>query len=189
MVICPVCENQQASGFECDVCGRDLSAQSGLAALPPPPAVAIERLPELEGTPDRVGEVRVERIPELEQNLHAAVQVAPDLTPGLEASALPPVGDIPVLPMDELDDNDRAPDDGVRTAAPEGQVVCRYCKNVQPAGSQCERCGMKLPKALELMAPEIPVEEWVRCRACGAPGPAGERCSECGKVIEVPEGA
>jgi len=46
---------------------------------------------------------------------------------------------------------------------------------------------MKLPAALQGLAPEIPPDEWVRCKACGAPGPAGERCKECGRVVDAPE--
>jgi hypothetical protein len=186
MVVCPVCEHQQDIGLECEVCGRDLGALSGLSGLAPPP-VATQRLAELEITiPDRVGEVGVERVADLQMNAFAKVEVALEMTPDLEASRQAPVGEVPVERIAELAE-DRAADDGVRTAAPSGQVVCRYCKNVQQAGTQCERCGMKLPIALKLLAKEIPVSEWVRCRSCGAPGPVGERCRECGKVVEEPE--
>jgi hypothetical protein len=186
MVVCPVCEHQQQSGFECEVCGKDLSALSGLSGLAPPP-VAVQRLSELEVTiPDPVGDVGVERVAELQANAFAKVDVAAELTPDLELSRQAPVGDVSVERLAEIDDT-RAADDGVRTAAPTGQVVCRYCKNVQQAGTQCERCGMKLPTALQALAPEVPASEWVRCRACGAPGPIGERCRECGRVVEAPE--
>jgi hypothetical protein len=187
MVVCPVCEHQQQVGLECEVCGKDLSALSGLSGLQPPPVV-VQRLAELEATiPDRVGDVAIESVAELQANAFARVDVAAELTPGLELSRQPPVGDVPVERMVDIAE-DRAVDDGVRTAAPTGQVVCRYCKNVQQAGSQCERCGMKLPTALQSLAPEVPASEWVRCRACGAPGPIGERCRECGRVVEPPEG-
>lgn len=186
MTVCPVCEHAQQFGLECEVCGKDLSALSGLGALPPPP-IAIERVLELEVTvPDRVGDVALENFSELEQNAFARVEATPDRTPDLETSRLAPVGDVAVERVTDLAE-DRAADDGVRTAAPQGQVTCRYCKNVQASGSLCERCGMKLPTALKGLAPEVPVSEWVRCRACGAPGPVKERCRECGRVIEAPE--
>ena len=181
MTVCPVCEHQQQVGLECEVCGKDLSAQAGLTGLPPPPPVAVEKVPDLQVTvPDRVGDVAVERFSELEQNAFGKVQIAPELTPDLETSSLPPVGEVQVDRVADLSE-DRAADDGVRTAAPSGQVVCRYCKNVQQSGTLCERCGMKLPTALKFDVPTG--ENWVRCRACGAPGPVGERCKECGRVV------
>lgn len=187
MTVCPVCEHQQQAGLECEVCGKDLSAQAGLGGLPPPPPVPIERVAGLEVTvPDRVGDVGVERFAELELNRFAKVDVAPDRTPDVEPSAQAPVGDVRVEPLTDFA-ADRAPDDGVRTAAPSGQVTCRYCKNVQQAGTVCERCGMKLTSALQTLAPEVPQGEWVRCKACGAPGPAGQRCKECGRVVEAPK--
>ncbi len=185
MTICPVCEHPQELGLECDVCGKDLSGVAGLGGLAPPP-VAIEKVAELEATiPDRVGDVAVDRFGELEANTFAKVQVAADVTPDLETSSMPPVGEVAVERVAELAD-DRAPDDGVRTAAPSGQVTCRYCKNVQPTGTVCERCGMKLPRALVIES-AAKAAEWVRCRACGAPGPVGERCKECGRPVEPPE--
>src|SRR5438046_1741331 len=109
MVVCPVCEHPQQLGLECEVCGKDLSALSGLAGLAPPP-VTIERVAELEATiPDRVGEVRVERFAELEVNTFAKVEVAPDATPGVEPSRMAPVGEVPVERVSELAE-DRAPD-------------------------------------------------------------------------------
>lgn len=186
MTVCPVCEHQQQVGLECEVCGKDLSAQAGLGNVPPPP-VQVQRVEGLETTlPERqVGDVAVERFSELEQNRFGKVDVAPELTPDLETSRAAPVGEVPVERVADLA-QDRAPDDGVRTAAPTGQVVCRYCRNVQATGTICERCGMKLPKALQTQA-AAPQAEWVRCRACGAPGPVGERCKECGRVVAAPE--
>jgi len=185
MTLCPVCEHQQQAGLECEVCGKDLSALAGLGGLAPPP-VEIERVAGLEATvPERVGDVAVERFAELEVNTFAKVQVAPEVTPGVEPSRMAPVGDVPVERVTELAE-DRAPDDGVRTAAPSGQVTCRYCKNVQATGTVCDRCGMKLPRALAIESAAAQ-PDWVRCRACGAPGPVGERCKECGRPVEPPE--
>ena len=185
MTVCPVCEHQQQVGFECEVCGKDLSALAGLTGMPPPP-VRVERVAELEVTvPDRVGDVAVDRFSELEQNAFGKVEIAPELTPDLELNRAAPVGEVAVERVPDMAD-DRARDDGVRTAAPAGQVVCRYCKNVQQSVTLCERCGMKLPTALQTDG-AAKTAEWVRCKACGAPGPVGERCKESGRVVAAPE--
>jgi hypothetical protein len=187
MVVCPLCENQQQFGLECDVCGRDLSSLAGTPAAAPPPPVVVERIAELEITiPAAVGDIPVDRVADLDANRFAPVEVAPDATPDVEPSSQPPVGEVYVEQMPDLAE-DRAPDDGVRTAAPSGQVVCRYCKNVQQSGTLCARCGMKLAAPLQTLAPEVPQDQWVRCDACGAPGPIGERCRECGRVVTAPE--
>jgi hypothetical protein len=184
MTVCPVCEHQQEVGFECDVCGKDLSGP--LAGLGPPP-VAVEQVAGLEQTVgERVGDVGVERFADLELNV---LPKAPDgpvaAMPDVEASRLAPVGEVPIERMTDIAD-ERAADDGVRTAAPSGQVVCRYCKNVQPTGTVCDRCGMKLATAL-VTEVSRPVVELMRCRACGAPGPVGERCKECGRLVTATE--
>jgi hypothetical protein len=184
MTVCPVCEHQQQVGFECDVCGKDLSGP--LAGLGPPP-VAVERVLGLEQTvPERVGEVGVERFAELEQNrLPKGPDAPPDVTPDLETSRMAPVGNVAVERVADLA-IERAADDGVRTAAPTGQVVCRYCKNVQQTGTVCDRCGMKLPVAL-VTDVSRPAVDLVRCIACGAPGIVGERCKECGRPVTPSE--
>ena len=51
MIVCPVCETQVEFGFECDVCGKDLSAVLG--ALPPAP-VTIQKMAELEQSLDEM---------------------------------------------------------------------------------------------------------------------------------------
>jgi hypothetical protein len=184
MTVCPVCEHQQELGFECEVCGKDLSGP--LAGLGPPP-VAIQRVEGLEQTVgERVGDVGVQHINELELN---AMPKAPDAPTGgttdLELSQFAPTGAIPIEKVADLT-VDRAPDDGVRTAAPSGQVTCRYCKNISPAGTVCAHCGMRLPRALqtEVSKPKV---ELFRCIACGAPGPAGAPCKECGRMVTAPE--
>jgi hypothetical protein len=61
MIICPVCEHQQAQGTECDNCGKALQA-------PRPVAVAAVPMMELEQTHHAGGRVAVEVpiIPELD---------------------------------------------------------------------------------------------------------------------------
>lgn len=182
MIVCPVCEHQQSFGVECEVCGKDLGA---LGDLGPPPVAAVP-VEGLEVTvPEKIGEVAVERFGELEVNQFSTVAVATERLAELEVNRAE-VGDVPVERV-ELSD-DRAADDGVRTAAPGDQLTCRYCRNVQAlsAGYVCATCGMALPRsrASELVAEAI-APEWVRCRSCGAPAKAGERCGDCGREVSA----
>lgn len=175
--------------MECEVCGKELGGLAGLGA----PPVQTARMEGLEVTvPEKLGEVPVEKMGELEVTRFAAVNVAPDVTPDLDYTARPPVGDIPIDRVADLSE-DRVPDDGQRTAFATGPVTCRYCRNVQATGTLCERCGMKLP--IVNVAPLDAIvgkalsdyESKVRCRSCGAPAKAGERCGDCGREVPYPD--
>lgn len=187
-MICPVCEHQQDFGIECDVCGKALGGLDGLG----PPPVMTQQIEGLEITRTApVGEVPVQRIGELEVTHHAKVEVAPDRTPDVEHTAATAVGDVPVERMADLS-VDRVPDDGQRTVLQPGAVTCRYCRNVQAAGSLCERCGMKLPAFI--IVPDVITGTMIaaddvktRCRACGAPATAGQRCGDCGHEVPYPD--
>jgi hypothetical protein len=191
MISCPVCEHQQDLGFECDVCGKDLSAALGTLGAPP---VRIDKMVELEVTiPERVGEVAVEHAPDVEVTSFAKVEagvLAP--VPDFERTVAARVGEVAVLPLDELSE-DRVADDGVRTPVSSGPLTCRYCKTVQALGSGliCERCGMKLPRVAVVAQAGAPAKKketvWARCRSCGANAHAGERCGECGHDVPIPE--
>lgn len=189
MIVCPVCEHQQAFGVECEICGKDLG---DLGELGPPPA-AVQAVEGLEVTiPDRVGEVPVERVGELEANAHVggAMPVPVEVVPELDLGRAGEVGAVPVERMPDMQ-QDRAPDDGVRTALPTGAVTCRYCRNVQATGLICNNCGMRLPKApTPQAAAATPTQSFsrgdVRCKACGAPAIPGQRCSECGALAPPP---
>lgn len=188
MIVCPVCETQVEFGFECEVCGKDLSGFLG--AMPPPP-VTIQKLADLEQTiPDRVGEIAIERAPDVEVTAFAkTAEVAQAPMADFEKTTQDAVGDIAVLPIDGIAE-DRVPDDGVRTAIPTGPLTCRYCKNVQATGSLCERCGMKLPfvaVAAVVGPPKRKIEVWARCKACASPALGGEPCRECGRFVPMPE--
>lgn len=192
MIVCPVCEHQQAAGFECDVCGKDLGASLGDGDLIAPLADDIPRLPDLEQTgAEQAKNVPVEPMPGLEANIGAAgtPQVPVQRMAELETFAAP-VGEVPVAPMPDLS-LDRAEFVGQKAAAPGAQVQCRYCGNVQAKGAICERCGMRLPRgaAAGAKGPRAPTA-LVRCKACGTPGVEGERCKgqDCGRVVE-PRGA
>lgn len=187
-MICPVCEHQQAFGLECEVCGKVLGGLDGLG----PPPVREERVEGLEATlSDAVGDVAIERMGDLELSRYADVQVAVQAIPDVEPNRAADVGDVQVERIGDLT-VDRVPDDGQRTALPEGPLTCRYCRNVQAAGAMCERCGMKLPQVI--IVPQIiggallsAEDVKVRCRSCGAPATAGKKCSDCGHEVPYPD--
>lgn len=190
MVVCPVCEHQQAFGVECDVCGKDLGDLGGLG----PPPVAEAKVEGLEVTiPERVGDVPIERVGELDAHIvdSAGITVAPEVVADLDV-ARASVGEVAVERVADLS-VDRAPDDGQRTAAPTGAVRCRVCQNVQAEGLLCNVCGYRLPRTQVpiVQAGVAPPRQTfsrgdVRCRACGAPAVPGERCSECGALAPLP---
>jgi ribosomal protein L32 len=183
MIICPVCEHQQAQGVECDMCGKRFTAVGT-------PAVAVARLPELEQTQLAGGRapVATASIPDLEltrqrSSPDVAVQPVPELETTRRASA----GNVMVAPLQELDTG-RAPMVGAKTAMPT-TIVCRYCRNVQANGAICERCGMRLPRPrMENPAARAPgqlpeVGAWVTCPKCHAHMRAGRACTDCGTPI------
>ncbi|HEY0882197.1 MAG TPA: hypothetical protein VGD87_11730 [Archangium sp.] len=187
-MICPVCEHQQEFGVECEVCGKELG---GLGDLGPPPVMVqqVEGLEQTVAAP--LGDVAIERVGDLEGTRFDAVDVAPDQTPDVEHTSVASVGDIAVERMGDMQ-VDRVPDDGQRTAIPDGPVTCRYCRNVQASGAMCDRCGMRLPT---VAAPVVAVGTIIggsvdlktRCRACGAPAIGGQKCGDCGREVPFPE--
>lgn len=187
MVICPVCEHTQASGEECEQCGKVLAAVAPAGRA----AVAVQRLADLEVNAQPAGPAAaVSRLGELEDTLHAT---APDLPvlriAEVEPNAAPSTGPVVVQPLAELDTG-RAPADKARTAVDPFQVTCRYCRNVQAVGAICDRCGMRLPRTGDAVAAPVRssgVTVWTRCRQCGAPAKGGERCGDCGRDVAMPE--
>lgn len=175
MIVCPVCEHQQAAGSECEVCGRHLVEGRGtdapvapiegleLTTLDPAGAAALPSVPVegLEVTAfERAEEpLLAEILPGLEQTRTAPVEVAPDVTPDIERV------------MEGL------PDDGPSLMPI--VVVCRYCRTEAGPGDRvCARCGMRLPvfataaPAAVAAAPRLcscgtPVTRAI-CPACGA---------------------
>lgn len=188
MVICPLCEHPQEFGLECEQCGRDLSGLAGLDGLAPPPPnlVSVEGLEVT--VPQRVGEVAVEQMPELEGTRFGTVQVAVEVSPELETGRAADVGAVAVEPLPDFS-LDRAPDDGTRAAAPSGAQRCRYCGHTQAAvTAACEKCGMRLPRVGEAPVAAAKVAQVkTRCRACGAPATAGSHCGDCGREVPFPD--
>lgn len=190
MIICPVCEHQQAQGDECDNCGKKLQVPKAAAA------VAVPTLPELEQTQHLGGRVAVDA-PVLAELDHTRQQAGPDLPPqvvqDMETTRAAPVDKITVEAVPELDTG-RAPDDGVRTAAPTGAVMCRYCRNVQAEGMVCDRCGMRLPRARPAAATGAKVTgisaedlNWIPCQKCRTPTRPNKICQICGSRVKGAE--
>jgi len=185
-IVCPVCEHQQAAGFECEVCGKELVPP---AARPQAP-MAVQRVEGLETRPERVGEVPVAPMPELAVSRYRNVEVQVEAVPDVEQTRQAAVGNVAVERLGELTE-DRAAPVGAPTPVSAGPVTCRYCRNVQASGVICDRCGMRLPvfaaPVVAGVAVSGGVREQVRCRACGAPAYTGERCTDCGHEIPWPE--
>lgn len=187
MIICPVCEHQQAQGIECEVCGKKLVAAA-------PVAVAVATLPELEQTQLAGGRapVPVSSIPDLELTRRDAVpNVAVQAVPELDTGRSAKVGNVAAAPMQDMDTG-RADAIGAKTAAPVGPIVCRYCRNVQETGAVCDRCGMRLPK-VKLASPEanaapkVAAGERTKCPKCSSPAHAGRACVTCGTLVPAAE--
>jgi methionyl-tRNA synthetase len=187
MIVCPVCEHQQAAGEECEQCGKKLVVGRALAAVP------VQALPELEQTV-HTGPLNVvaQPMPELEATkLASPAQVPAERMQELEVNQVVRPGlAVQIDKMTELDTG-READDGQKTAAPSGAVGCRYCGNVQAEGLMCDRCGMRLPRTPAAAVAGSPVAKkfketvWVRCKKCAAKAKAGERCGDCGQEVPL----
>ncbi len=154
MPVCALCENVQATGEACDVCGQAFPADVAV----PVPVAPIEGL---EATSVEPVDVAAERIAELEVTRADPVDVVVAAMEGLEPTAAEGI-----------------PQDG---DTPEPAAVCRYCRTPAHRGEAfCARCGMRLPATPGGADAALPV---VLCRDCGTPV-RGERCPSCGLVPE-----
>jgi hypothetical protein len=192
MILCPVCEHQQAAGSECEVCGRHLVEGRGtdapvaplegleLTTLDPAGAAALPSAPVapfapfapmalmegLEVTAFAPAEepLLAELIPDLEQTRAEAVEVSVDPTPDVER----------VL--------DGLPDDGPSLLPL--VVTCRYCRTEAGPGERvCGRCGMRLP-VFAVAAPTAAAGTPRLC-SCGTPV-TRSRCPACGARNATP---
>lgn len=189
MIVCPVCEHQQASVTECEVCGKALS-QARAPDLPSPALQGLETttMPgatEALSAPD-------EPMPALDSTvLPSGPELPAQQLPDLQATHSAEAGEVPVIEIDGLEST-RVADDATRTPVGAGPISCRFCQHVQATGRVCDRCGMRLPIAQ--VAPAVGAVSlssaaqavWVRCRHCGAPASAGKRCGDCGREVPSP---
>jgi hypothetical protein len=177
MPTCPLCENVQPGGEECDVCGRPFPRGEGVpvpvAPLPelertaieiPPGAAASAEPPgtlealEPTAAPD-AGAVAVAAVEGLELTRAAPVGVEAVTLPDLEPTGEAPIPDLPVP-------------DGAGT-------TCRYCRTpAMPGQSFCARCGMRLPSG-DMGREAAPAGPPGTCWQCGSPV-ARETCPSCG---------
>jgi hypothetical protein len=172
VITCPACEHQQAAGADCEVCGRVLVPQEGVAG---PPVAPLEGL-EPTGADGAVPGGAIESLPELEATLQApAGEVVPDPIPELEptrAGSVEVVGD-PVL---DLEPTAAAASGDPRTELPRFPV-CRYCRTPAGPGERiCGRCGIRLPL---LAAVPAAASAGPRYCSCGAPISRAS-CPSCG---------
>ena len=180
MIVCPVCEHAQASGAECDVCGRRLVF--GPAGIP-----AVAPFDGLEQTRADAVDAPEATMPELERTHHAPVEVVEERVPDVEPTHAAPVDasgeEVPGVERTEVEG---IPDDGP-TALPE-TVTCRYCRTpAQPSERVCGRCGMRLPvleQVLEILGEGASALH--PCPSCGLPA-SGARCPACGGRLVPPE--
>jgi ribosomal protein L32 len=110
----------------------------------------------------------------------------------METTRAAPIDKVSVEMVPEMDTG-RAPDDGVRTAAPTGAVTCRYCRNVQAEGMVCDKCGMRLPKARPAAGSAAAAKEaaavaaedltWLPCQKCRTPTRPNKICTVCGTRV------
>jgi ribosomal protein L32 len=130
-------------------------------------------------------------LPELDQTRQqAGPDLPPQAVPDIETTRTAPIGAVNVEAVPELDTG-RVADDGVRTAAPTGAVVCRYCRNVQAEGMVCDRCGMRLPRVRPTAAATaakgagVPAEDllWLPCPRCRTPTRPNKICTVCGTRV------
>jgi ribosomal protein L32 len=185
MIICPVCEHQQAQGDECDNCGKKLQVPKVVAPT------AVPTLPELEQTHHSEGRVAVEAplMTELENTRQqSGPDLPPQMVPDVETTRTAPIGAVSVEAVADLDTG-READDGVRTAIPTGAVVCRYCRNVQPEGMVCDKCGMRLPRVRPAAGSAAAIKAaaeallWLPCPKCRTPTRPNKICTVCGTRV------
>ncbi len=180
MVVCPVCEHQQASGEDCEVCGKRL-AGPGVEPLP------VEPVPGFEPTvAAATGAAYEEIVPGLEPTRMAPVDAvalpATDIEPTRMAAVNPPTEAVPGFEPTETE-----PIPGDAPSALPAVRVCRYCRTPAPPSDViCGRCGMKLATyalaAAEVAMPGEPVP--VRCFSCATLNTGPERfCSGCGALV------
>jgi predicted amidophosphoribosyltransferase len=156
MPACALCENVQASGEACEVCGHPFASDQRTPLV-------VEPLEGLEPTSLPSVQAPGEGIPEFEATSIASVEVVATALEDLQPTQLDGI------PDEEAED------------APSPTAVCRYCRNPAPAGEAfCGTCGMRLPGYPA--GTEPPRAEVVLCRECSTPV-KGTSCPACGARV------
>jgi hypothetical protein len=160
MIVCPVCEHQQAQGAECEVCGKRLVAGVSTEELAIPAVEGLE--PTLHAPIDAETVTAVE----LEPTLHApTAAAAPDVTPDMEATRVAPV-DVEVSPTPDVERTATEIPGDLPTVLP-AFATCRYCRTpAMPGERLCARCGMRLPVVAVEGGASVPAPPQRMC-TCG----------------------
>jgi hypothetical protein len=144
MIVCPVCEHQQAQGAECEVCGKRLVAGVSAADLAIPAVEGLEPTLHAPAGAGGGGELVAELEPTLHDPAAARAPVPADPTPDMEATRTAPV-DVAVELTPDLERTAAQLPDDAPTALP-AFATCRYCRTpAMPGERLCSRCGMRLP--------------------------------------------
>jgi hypothetical protein len=182
-VICPICENVQERGAECEVCGRRLG-EPAPSAEPPTRLDGLEQTAlaatpggssrEIEGPLDGLEPSRFEAPSPAEE----AAPASEEAEPWLERTGEPPASVAAPEPL-EVERVTAGPRRRARTGAGPLAPVCRYCRTPAAAGEAfCARCGMKL--SLHRASATAPAQiGQVRCHGCGTVV-TGALCPGCG---------
>lgn len=180
MATCPLCEHDQPSGGECEVCGHRLRGP-GTESAPVAPLPGLE--PTLAGRVDVAGET----LPDLEPTrLEPAGAAASEDRGWVEPTRAEPAVAPPGEPVPDLERHLAEPvPDEAGALDPLAPVVCRYCRSTAMPGDKfCARCGMRLARFDPVRMAGAERGELV-CRDCGAMG-AGPRCRRCGARMVSP---
>jgi hypothetical protein len=182
MSACPVCE-APTQGRACEVCGHVFAPEVRAADLPFSPLPDLELPASVGGVPPVAPLLDLENT-RFEDTAAPAVQPDPDW----EQTRVGDVPDVVAGGLPELESGREAPD-AERTLPTLASVTCRYCRNVQPSGLLCERCGMRLPWSAKVSSARVPLDPTllVRCPQCGTRTYQRERCGSCGALL-TPEG-
>lgn len=175
MPSCPVCENLQPSGEECDVCGHVFGRDPATAA-------PDDQVPGLEPTHFEAVAEGGARIDDLEPTAQPPVDPEPLPAVELEATRLAPVEAPETEAVEGLEptlSDEAGLDEG--TPLPTVQV-CRYCRTpAPPTDAYCSRCGMHLPglPGAARTGGRGAGDATVLCFGCGTPM-RGDTCPGCG---------
>jgi hypothetical protein len=176
---CPLCETDNPeTAPECAGCGKQLNAGDALLA-------DVPLIEGLEATLQAARDVAVERIPELEgtQLARRDLRIQDERVPGVELTQLQADPSAPMAwTAGQLElDSGRELDLDPRTAAPADTGFCPWC-GTPATGAVCDACGRRRSRYTQAL-PEGAVastDETILCPACFSRVPEAPRCGECG---------
>lgn len=179
MIVCPVCEHSQATGAECEVCGKEFAP--GVVRVPP-----VTRMEGLETThhgPVELGFDPAGTMAELEPTSAPPVDAPEATTPDVEPTSAAPV-DVDAVTMPDIERVHAEIPGDLPTDLPLAPI-CRYCRTPAVPGEKlCSRCGMRLP-VIDSALVTGGAEGVHQCPNCGALATRG-LCPACGNRLTPP---